>query len=290
MKNLFPNNIKHIAIVAPASYSPPNELDKVMKSLKNDNIKVSIMPNVYKKNAEKYLSADIQSRVDDIHSAFLDKSIDLIWCLRGGYGAAALLDYLDWELLRTRKIPFLGYSDITALHCAMYANNVGIPITAPLATSSDEFYSTESIKFLHKAIEQKEEIMIHLKDIITIKAGNYSGIAICANMSILASLIGTKYMPNLNNKILILEDINEEVSKLDRILTQFAQVGILSKSAGVFFGNFKNCGKEEELKNLFKKYKKFINGPIIAGFPFGHKPPFMSMRFGQKFKLSLKVH
>ncbi len=285
MKIFFPENIKHIAIVAPSSFAPESQLTQLLEILDKQKIKVSIMKNVFKHNAETYFSSDVQSRVDDIHSAWRDRSVDLIWCLRGGYGGAALLDYIDWDLLRTRSIPFLGYSDITSLHCAMYKKGVGIPITAPVAICANEFLSDLAIDYMHKAILGVDEIVISRDNIINIQQGDCSGCAICANMTVLASLIGTEYLSDFKDKILILEDVGEEVEKLDRLLLQFKQAGILSSCKGVFFGNFKNCGNKEDLLKLFDKFKVEINGPVLSNFPFGHQVQFVPIKLGQFIKI-----
>jgi muramoyltetrapeptide carboxypeptidase len=287
MEDIFNQTFKCAALIAPAGKAEKNNVDIAVEMLEKAGLQVKVMPNVFSPGEGKYLSAPLKARLQDLHACWRDKSVDLIFCVRGGFGSAHLLPHINWDLLRTRQIPLIGYSDITALHMGMLVNKVGTPVVAPMPNSLKEALEDDKAKdytrhFMSLALAEHvpagTELVPPEGEKFKIVKDTYAlGLPIPANLSVLASLCGTPYMPKMRNKILILEDINEPVYKLDRYLTQLDQCGILKKCQGVLFGKFTNCGTEEERSELFRRFSKKINGTVISGFPFGHGFPLMSI-------------
>jgi muramoyltetrapeptide carboxypeptidase len=289
--NPFPEHIRHLAIISPAGPIPGEKVERAVESITSLGLKVTVQPHVYGPSDIKYLAAGIQQRVEDLHACWKDTSIDLVLAARGGYGTAQLLPYLDWELLKSRKLPLLGYSDITALHLAMYAKNAGIPVTSPMAgqlpnAMNDGFTG----KWLRLALQKKskpESLTVDRKSSIRfIKKQQTCALMIAANLTVLNSMIGTPYMPDLHGHILLLEDLKEPLYKLDRLLTQLRLAGILEQCAGVFFGDFRYCGNKKDRDELFRSFAEFIPGPVASGLQFGHRMPMFCLRYGTQIKVS----
>jgi muramoyltetrapeptide carboxypeptidase len=219
----------------------------------------------------------------------------LIFCVRGGFGAAHLLPHIDWNLLRTRKIPFVGYSDITALHMAMLQQKVSTPIAAPmplvfneaLLENKDNQYTREFMRlaFSDNIHPGTEITMPGNEKFNVIKTGYALCLPVVANLSVLTSLCGTKWFPKLRHRILIIEDINEPLYKIDRYLTQLLQSGALRDCEGLLLGQFNDCGEEEEKRKLFKRFAENIKGPVIMDFPFGHDFPSISINMRHHFRI-----
>lgn len=289
MEEILTQQFKHAAIIAPAGVPDREKVAESVDLLEKSGIQVKIMPHVFSENAGDYLSAPLKQRVRDLHGCWRDKSIDIIFCARGGFGSAHLLPHIDWNLLRTRRIPVVGYSDITALHMGMLKQKASTPIAAPMPhvfkealidlKEKDREYTKHYMNIaLAESIPAGTEISCpEGADLTFIKPGYALGQPIPANLSVLASLCGTPWMPRLKHKILILEDVNEDIYKLDRYLTQLQQCGVFAKCEAVFFGQFNNCGTKEEQYNLFERFAAKSRGPIIADFPFGHAFPSVSI-------------
>ncbi len=277
------NNIKKIALVAPAGPPLAENVKKVVDIFFHKNIEVVLGKSVKDIYDVKYLSSSISMRVDDIHSMWSDSTIDCVISAKGGYGSAQLLPFLNWKLLEANPKPFIGFSDITALHLAMYKNGVKNLISGPMLSyllkMEDDDYSSDS---LAACFNLKPYSFIPLKDskFKVLKRGKGEGSIIPVTLSVLVTLIGTPYLPSFKKSILLIEDINEPVYKLDRYLTQLVHSGVLNRCNGLLLGYFTRCGNLKDRLKLFSDFAENFNFPVIANIPFGHKLPRLSVSFG----------
>ena len=295
MENILIQRFRHAALIAPAGKAEKKDVEESTALLEKAGLKVTVMPHVISDSEEAYLAAPLKERLQDLHACWRDKSIDLIFCVRGGFGSAHLLPKINWHLLRTRKIPFIGYSDITALHMAMLQEKAGTPIAAPmprvfnkaLFDNKDNQYTRDSMRqALTGEIPPGTEItMPGGQDFNAIKSGYSLCKPVAANLSVLASLCGTKWFPRLRHRALIIEDLNEPLYKIDRYLTQLQQCGAFKGCEALLFGQFNNCGEEEEKLKLFERFAQYIKGPVITSFPFGHEFPSVSINMRHHLRI-----
>lgn len=240
--------------------------------------------------------------MSDLNTILKDDSIDLIIPTRGGYGSGQLLRYIDWDLFKRSKVRLLGYSDISAMQLASMDHGNSLSIASPVAEELiDVCDSTIVAEGLKRALEvsmrnSQDSLPTPLLDIIpldcidklnVIKSGVVTGGIVPVNLTIFTSLIGSKYMPDLTNRILLLEDVDEPVYKIDRMLTQIQYNSIFAKCAGLCFGDFKNCEDRNALNNVIAKFAKFVKGPVISGIPFGHTFPSLSFTYNEQIKLDI---
>jgi len=239
---------------------------------------------------------DIRSKVSYLEKMFNDDSVDLIIAERGGYGSSEICDLIDWKRLSRVPKPLMGYSDITFFHLAMLKYKCGIPIAGPIAleleqTAEDEdaasslFSILENIFLLRHKKQLSSVSNISSKGLKVIKNGTATASLIPANLTVLLSSIGTKFIPDLKGAILLLEDIGEPQYKVRRCLNQLKQIGILSNLSGLLFGNFKDCGNISELNTIFESYSKYVNGPVVSGIKFGHCKYSSSFIVGQNISV-----
>lgn len=295
MENIFTQTFKHAALIAPAGKVEQEDVALSVELLEKTGMQVKVMPHVFSDADENYLAAPLKERLQDLHACWRDKSIDLIFCVRGGFGAAHLLPKIDWNLLRTRKIPFVGYSDITVLHMAMLQQKVGTPIAAPmpivfheaLFKNNENQYTRDYMRLaLSGNIPPGTELTRPGNETFNvIKPGYALSVPVVANLSVLTSLCGTPWFPKLRHRVLIIEDLNEPLYKIDRYLTQLMQCGALKNCAGLLFGQFNNCGDEDEKHKLFKRFAESVKGPVIADFPFGHNFPSVSLNMRHHLRI-----
>jgi muramoyltetrapeptide carboxypeptidase len=294
MDNVFPKTIKHVAIISPAGPADRARIESGVALLHGWGLKVTVMPHVFSGALEVYLSASVAGRLADLHACWNDDDIDLVICARGGFGAAHLLPEIDWKLLRSRPLPLIGYSDITALHMAMLKMHAGIPVAAPMAAKLHEaFIKDQFAEYTAgycRAAMHGMPMEIKNPDggnpARIVKPGSIEALPLPANLAVMVTLCGTEYFPDVADRVLILEDLNEPPYRIDRYLTQLKQAGILSQCAGIAFGDFLDCGTNNELQLIFHKAAEAVNGPVITGFPFGHGLPIASVRTDRRIRIT----
>lgn len=276
MKSLELKKGDTIAIISPAgAIKAPEKLQNAVRFWEKEGYKVDLSPNILAQC--DYLAGSDDLRVADLHYAFLNSEIKAILCSRGGYGCARLLDKIDFNLIKQNPKPIFGYSDITTL-----LNTLPCPtFHAPMAVSDfgeEEIDSLSKESFLNtlKGLPQGT-VFKATPDFATVNTGQAKGELIGGNLSVLASLLGTKFFPATAGKILLLEDLNEDLYKIDRMLTQLRLAGVFDNVAGIIFADF----GETEVPIEFLKQFLPPQTPAIKGFQASHKK--------NKYTLPLRV-
>ena len=296
INNLFPSEIRTAAITAPAGPPDPLMLETSLQALQNSRIKVKSYLPESAGNAPAYLSAEPEERIRLLNAAINDPEVDMIICARGGFGSVHLLDHIDYTTLRQRQLPVMGYSDITALHCAMLSQHAGIPVAGSnllsiTQASGDAF----SIASHHAALDLQASIPVKLPaaplplQMVIPQPGKsqtVSAKAFAANLTVLASLCGSKYLPHLDDMILIIEDVNEPVYKLDRMLSQLAANGVFDGLAALVFGIFTGCDNDNDMDLLQKRIAGTLSCPCWKNFQFGHVFPMCAINACRKIQIS----
>ena len=217
-----------IALIAPAG---PAELDLKLATqwMHDRGYQLRVFPGVWERDG--YLAGSDAVRLRDLHDAFADDSIDGIFCLRGGYGSPRLLDGIDFELLRNHPKPFVGYSDITALHLAItrYAGFVtfhGPMLNADLLGNKQP--PTES-SLLRMLGGQQLPVLEHpaAYPLTTLASGCASGRLLGGNLSMICATLGTAFELDGEGIILFIEDVNEPLYRVERLLTHLRLAGKL---------------------------------------------------------------
>lgn len=237
-----------------------------------------------------YLSGDDAVRADDLHRMFADPTIRAVYCVRGGYGVPRLLDRIDWALLRANPKLLIGYSDITALHVAIHAH-CGFPtLHAPMLCSTDAltdgFSCGELLRMLTGADAPGQLPAPHdVPAPVCVQGGSATGTLVGGNLSLLAALCGTSYLPDMRGKILFIEEIGEKTYAIDRMLTQLRLAGLFDACAAVVFGAFTDCPIEHPdfgltLEQIMGEVVTPCGKPILANVSAGHLTPTLSLPMG----------
>jgi muramoyltetrapeptide carboxypeptidase len=219
-----------------------------------------------------YLAGKDGDRLDDINRALRDPTIDALWCLRGGYGIIRILSGIDYDAIsRTPKV-IIGYSDITALHAAVQRKCELITYHGPTAREPLSDFSRDSFQ---RALVAQTDSCGTAPNAREINPGFAEGRLVGGNLAVLASLCGTSFMPDLTDGILVLEDINEPVYRIDRMLQQLKQSGALNGCKAIAFGECVKCpddagGGGRPFDDVLGEIARGLNVPCIAGIPIGH--------------------
>lgn len=232
-------------------------------------------------------------RAHNINQAFADKDVKGIFCIRGGYGAARILDAIDYDNVRKNPKFFCGYSDITALHIAFNQQANLMTFHTPMVCEAG-FCDADAytLEYFNKCIFGKiDDIYIENPNGFTwefLVEGNAEGVLCGGNLSVITSLMGTPYEIDTKGKVLFLEDIGEEPYRIDRMLTQLHLADKLKYVAGIIFGDFADCCAKDEknsltIQEIISNFELKI--PIVYGISCGHCAPTLSLPLGAMVKL-----
>ena len=207
---------------------------------------------------------------------FADDRVKAMFCTRGGYGSARLLEYLDWDAMRNKPKIVVGFSDITALSMGVLARTGLVTFAGPMvaAEMADEISINVETALWDLVMKPRTQRELTIgNEVRTIRAGRAEGPLMGGNLSVLCSLAGSPYLPEFSGSILFLEDIGERVYRIDRMLLQLKYAGILKSVAGVVLGSFTaipDLKCDRPLDEVFEEYLLPLNVPILADIPFGH--------------------
>jgi muramoyltetrapeptide carboxypeptidase len=271
-----------VGIIAPSSGIDQQDLDKAMQNMADLGLKTKLGKSVSKVNG--FLAGNDKERLDDLHWAFSDKTIDAVWCVRGGYGATRFLPKIDYNLIRKNPKIFIGYSDITALHTAIYQNCGLVTFHGPVAASTFSDYTKKHVvnALMNPTTPYKIEISPdnvakeakHFKAEVITK-GKAKGKLIGGNLSLLTAMAGTPFgLRDTKGKLLFIEDVGERPYRLDRMFVQLRQSIDMKQLAGIALGIFEDCNapddKSQTLLDVVKDQLGNLGIPVIYGLSFGH--------------------
>lgn len=239
-----------VGLIEPAGFSDgPSQIEFVKSTI----AAMGLVPKVGRHVGSRYgyLAGTDQQRAADVNAMFGDPEVRGVFAVRGGWGSARILPLLDWDVIRANPKLLIGFSDITALHLA-FAEHAGFPtIHGPNAANSWGETSWNSLwnlafaggtpTFRNPEVTTPDPLGQERWRITTIRPGTARGRLLGGNLSVLSALVGTPWLPDFDGAILFLEDRGEAEYRIDRMMSQLALSGILSKLAGVVFGQCTRC-------------------------------------------------
>ena len=286
-----------VALLAPSGPCEPSRLEPSVLALEKFGLVPRVMESCHSRHG--YFAGSDSLRARDIMDAFADKSIKGVFALRGGYGAQRLLPLLDYDLIAENPKIFCGYSDITVLHTVFNQRCGFITYHAPMAAT--ELYMPELDSFTTSSFEGSifenrttpELSYSPINPIIDPPGGGRagrvsSGRLTGGNLSMLVSTIGTAYEIDTGDKILFLEDIQEEPYKVDRMLLQLKQAGKFDKCRAILLGSF----LPETSKSLSQAIKEILlplGKPLGHNIPCGHCLPTATLALGAQTYMSAGI-
>jgi muramoyltetrapeptide carboxypeptidase len=257
-----------------------------------------LTPNAGKKYG--YLAGTDEERLADLNAALGDATVDAIWCLRGGYGTTRILDRVDFDALTRQPKAIIGFSDITALLNAVSCRTGMVTFHGPMARSSLTSFSRSHFELVLSTanpagrlgrIPPPAGVLVPREHrIVTLVPGVAEGKLYGGNLSLLQCLIGSPWFPDLTGAILFLEDVDEDLYSVDRMLAHLRLVGALEKLAGVMVGRFTRLerkagdgalGFDEVLATYFLP----LGVPVAYGFPIGHVDDQWTLPLGIRARL-----
>ena len=273
-----------VGLIAPASNAAEDENIRFTVDLvRSLGFRVKEGKHLYRRN--QYLAGSDRERAEDVNTMFGDDEVDAIFCTRGGYGTPRILPYLDYDLIADNPKVILGFSDNTAILCAIQVKTGLVGFHGPhMGQNLSEYTLAEFRKVLMNpspttyigqapAIESREGFVERTNRITRINGGTATGHLVGGNLSLVATLIGTPYEPDFRGSILFLEDTDEAPYRIDRMLTQLWLAGKLQQAAGIVFGKFTKAddeGNTFSIEEVIRERCEPLGIPVIRGLMIGH--------------------
>lgn len=283
-KNIKPNDT--LAIIAPSGEVETSKIETAVKYFQSKGYKIVLGKNLFHKT--NYLAGSDEERLEDLHWAFEDKSIDGIICARGGYGAIRLIKKINYDIVKENPKIFCGYSDITALS-AMIFKKTGL-ITYSGAMAQSDFSNEETDKFTEESFWSALEygkFELNLNPAKIYKNGIIEGNLLVGNLATFASLAGIDFIPN-KKFVFAIEDINESVYKIDKYLHQLLNISKFRNNiSAILLGDFLGADNEVWLDNLWNEISKELNIPVIGNLKISHAKKKLTLPFGQYIHLKI---
>jgi muramoyltetrapeptide carboxypeptidase len=270
-----------IRLIAPAGSFPVDDFERGVERLR-ERYQVSFDPDILARDG--YFAGSDARREAELRAAIEDPAIDAIVAVRGGFGAARLLPALDPARLAAQPKLLVGFSDISALHALWARAGLGSihgSMVAALGRSD-----TVRIARWQRAVEGV--LPPQLNGLRTIARGRGRGPLLGGNLAVLTSLIGTPFLPELGGCVLFLEDVGERPYRVDRMLTTWAQAGVLQRPAAIALGAFSDCGPGPDgvtVEQVLDDRLGSLGIPVVAGVPAGHLDDNLELPFGAEVVL-----
>jgi muramoyltetrapeptide carboxypeptidase len=259
-------------------------------------------PVLGRNTAERYgyFAGSDDQRLADLNDALRDPDSAAIWCLRGGFGTTRILDRVDFDALARRPKPIIGYSDITAILNAATKRAGVVTFHAPMARAAMPPFSRrhfervigsgEAAGRLERLPEPADVLLPRENRIAALRGGVAEGPLMGGNLTLLQCLLGTPHFPELDGAILFLEDVGEDLYRVDRALAHLRMAGAFERLAGIAVGRFTDLkramtdgalGFDEVLATYFLP----LGIPVAYGFPIGHIDDQWTLPLGVRARL-----
>lgn len=278
-----------IYIISPSSaVADPKALDRAQARLTKMGFKV-VLDRAALARHQRFAGTDTQ-RLAAFTRAIKQK-LPIVMASRGGYGVGRLFDAMDWKAIANSDKRFIGQSDFTAFSLALLAKTGMISYAGPTACFDFGATKTEILTTEIFGEAMRGELEILSFETQDADAVDCRGVLWGGNLAMLTSLIGTPYMPKIKGGILFVEDVGEHPYRIERMLNQLVQAGVLGKQKALLLGGFteyKLAAHDQgyDLKEAIKYIRKSVGIPVITGLPYGHTEVKATLPIGAKIGLA----
>ena len=304
MERILPDRLREgdlIGLVTPGSSVTVEQLSTTISKLESLGLRTTHRDSVLSEYG--YFAGKDRERADELMDMFTRTDIKGIWCVRGGYGSIRILDLLDYDLIRQNPKVFIGYSDITALITSIYEKTGLVGFHGPLGISD---FNRFSMKSLRKVIfDPPDEYRYPYRrerdtrdnpefDRYTITGGTAEGLLIGGNISVLDSMIGSRFEPDFEHRIVYLEEVEEKTYRVDKMVYHLLSATNLKQAAGIVMGAMQDCNINDEprlsLKEALTELLQPLGIPVSYGHSFGHIKRMVTIPTGIKAAFDADTH
>jgi muramoyltetrapeptide carboxypeptidase len=271
-----------IAVAAPASHVSRQPWQAGVKILQDWGFQVRCGPEV--KKPRVWGAATDQLVARRFEELWLDPEVKAIIGVRGGYGSLKILPYLDLTVLQKNPKRLVGFSDLTNLLWDLHRRLKLVTFHGPVVTQLPDLTSGARDNF-NTWLTAPGPLALTYPGLTVLHSGAAVGPLAGGNLTTLCHLVGTPYAPQFAGYLLFLEDHNEALYRLDRMLHHLLMAGVLDGVLGVVLGSFLHCGSAEGLLEVFSTALAPLKVPVLADFPLGHQPNNHTLPLGAQARL-----
>jgi muramoyltetrapeptide carboxypeptidase len=293
-KTVYPPPLREgdtVGIIAPAGPVNQNLLNQGIAELEKLGLKTVLGKSVAAESG--YLAGCDEIRQSDVNSMFKNPNIHALFAARGGYGCMRMLECLDYKSVRLNPKIVLGMSDITALQSALFKKSGLVTLAGPMVAgcigNGLDHISSESLHhFLFRPISHNY-IFASATEGKVLAPGRAVGNLLGGCLSLICALLGSKYSCSFKNAILFIEDVNEPLYRIDRMLMQLHLAGVFKKISGLILGRFLDSSGnilDNEVESILFSIITRPGFPIISRIPHGHSLPNLTFPHGAHVELN----
>ena len=266
-RNLLPPGVKTIACISPGSYPGKVGYKRGIEILRKAGYNVKVLPNAFAKPPKGAKSVPLAQRLSDFLAAWNDPEVDMIYCIRGGWGCAELMQNVNWSKLPRRKNLYVqGYSDVTMILCALQKRGYGYPVAGPMVGAMTGLHPTAlaDMKAMHngKAVGPI--------NVIPLVKGDRRGLPLAGLLTRLALAAKGSDRPITKDRIIFIESVSIKVPKIRECMQTLLDEKFFDGAAAVVFCSFIRTGDDKGAEALLKEFAPKLGVPVYMGFPFGH--------------------
>jgi len=284
-----------IGVVSPAS--APSSSEKIQKGVRYlESLGYRVKVGAHAASVYGDFAGTDEERATDLNEMLNDRSVRAVFAVRGGYGTPRLLSLVDYRAVKRDPKIIVGYSDLTALQLALFRKTGLVTFSGPMVGvemwdkidpyTEEQFWrvvtSSKKIGLLPNPPEEQ---------LTALRGGRGTGRLLGGNLSLLVSLLGTPYAPLYKKSLLVLEEIDEAPFRVDRMLTQLRNAGILARIVGLLYGRFTNCVPKDPsqphftVEQVLSQCAEKLSVPAVSNLQYGHIPRKLTIPIGVKARL-----
>lgn len=262
-----------VGLIAPASPLSESEIMQGVQHVRSLGLEPVV--GSFAAARDGYLAGSDAHRAADFNRMARDPEIRGIFALRGGYGTMRILDLLDFQAIGADPKVVMGFSDLTAVLNAVARHSGVVAFHGPLA-ARESVWDATTRAYVERACMSTDPIgILRAPEARALHGGRTRGFLSGGNLSLVSSLVGTPWAPAFRDALLVLEEVDEEPYRIDRMLTQLRLAGVLGAAAGVLFGQCTHCepkGASMTAAQVLEDRLSGLSGPVLSGVPVGHIP------------------
>jgi muramoyltetrapeptide carboxypeptidase len=292
-----------VGLVAPGGVVDDAIIQACVRNLESLGFRVKPAANL--RAAYGGYAGTAAQRLEDLHGMFRDREVGALWAARGGSGSAHLLPHFDYRLARAHPKILIGYSDLTALHLGILRHAGLVTFHGPVAWTSVSDFTTARMRAAIMEPQPRTVLALseeHLRKAETqpqfvprtYRAGVAEGRLVGGNLSVLCALLGTPHLPDTRGALLFIEEVGEAPYRIDRMLEQLRQAGVLARAAGIILGVFHNCEAKDRdasltLAETLEHQLSKVDVPAVYGYSFGHVTHQYTLPVGVRARLDTEA-
>ena len=283
-----------VAVAAPASAAlDASDAHAGIAALRDRGLTVE--PGRAFAQPDGFLSGPDDERAAELNRLFARDDLDAVVCLRGGYGVLRLLDRLDYDAARANRPLVVGYSDVTALHLALLAQAGLSGLSGPMVAPDWPALDAETEAHFWRLAGGETGVSLAgpgTEEPFGLRDGEAEGTLVGGNLSLVAALVGTPFLPDLTGAVLVVEDTGEAPYRIDGLLARLRLAGILERLGGLVFGMFTGAEPLPDrpslaVEDVLDTYAECVDGPVAAGLTYGHVRRKVTLPIGARVRLTV---